>query len=126
MIATAQPLSSKPFLVISDLQMQANNRNITNFKANFVMIRTDGSEHHSHHIVSCKAGNNTNFQINPKSASAFNGTANYVVSGTTKWPGADTIISIEKTTILTVQLQEQEVKQHLPRSADPQDCYDYY
>ena len=105
-------MSSKPFLVGGDWQMQANNGNITNFRANFTMVRTDGSEHHSHDITNFKVGNNTNFQLDPKGKTTINGTADYAVNGTSKWPGTDTTITIEKARILTIQPNEQEVKQH--------------
>jgi hypothetical protein len=110
--ASSSSSSSKPFLVGGDWQMQANNGNITNFRANFTMVRTDGSEHHSHDVMNFKVGNNTNFQLDPKGKSTFNGTADYAVNGTTKWPGVNTAITIEKATILTIQPNEQEVKQH--------------
>jgi hypothetical protein len=76
------------------------------------MVRTDGSEHHSHDITAFKVGNNTNFQLNPKGTTIINGTADYAVNGTSKWPGTDTTITIEKARILTIQPNEQEVKQH--------------
>jgi hypothetical protein len=109
---TAGSSSSKPFLVGGDWQIQANNGNITNFRANFTMVRTDGSEHHSHDIMNFKVGNNTNFRLDPKGTTTINGTADYAVNGTSKWPGTDTTITIEKATILTIQPNEQEVKQH--------------
>jgi hypothetical protein len=104
--------SSAPFLVGGDWGLKVENGNVTNFHANFTMVRTDGSEHHSHDITNFKVGNNTQFQLDPKGKTTINGTADYLVNGTSKWPGQDTTITIEKATILTIQPQEQEVKQH--------------
>ncbi len=104
--------SSSPFLVGGDWTMDVESGNVTNFRANFTMVRTDGSEHHSHDITNFRVGNNTQFQLDPKGTSTINGTADYAVNGTSKWPGADTTITIEKATILTIQPQEQEVKDH--------------
>ena len=104
--------SGNPFLVGGQWQMQAKNGNITNFRANFTMVRTDGSEHHSSDITNFKVGNNTNFKLDPKGKTTINGTADYSINGTSKWPGTDTTITIEKATILTIQPNEQEAKQH--------------
>jgi len=109
---SSAPNSGKPFLVGGQWQMQAKNGNITNFRANFTMVRTDGSEHHSIDIANFKVGNNTNFKLDPKGKTTINGTADYSINGTSKWPGTDTTITIEKGTILTIQPNEQEAKQH--------------
>jgi hypothetical protein len=107
-----QQSSSSPFLVGGDWSLKVDNGNVTNFRANFTMVRTDGSEHHSHDITNFKVGNNTQFQLDPKGKTTINGTADYAVNGTSKWPGSDTTITIEKARILTIQPNEQEVKQH--------------
>jgi hypothetical protein len=108
-----QQSSSSPLLVGGDWSLKVDDGNVTNFRANFTMVRTDGSEHHSHDITNFRVGNNTQFQLDPKGKTSINGTADYAVNGTSKWPGSDTTITIEKARILTIQPQEQEVKQHL-------------
>jgi len=104
--------SSSPFLVGGDWILDVENGNVTNFKTNFTMVRTDGSEHHSHDITNFKLGNNTQFQLDPRSTSTINGTADYAVNGTSTWPGSDTTITIEKARILSIQPDEQEVRDH--------------
>jgi len=104
--------SSTPFLVGGDWTLKVENGNVTNFHANFTMVKTDGSEDHSHDITNFKVGNNTQFQLDPKGKSTINGTADYSVNGTSKWPGSKTTITIEKATILTIQPQEEDAKQH--------------
>jgi len=103
---------SSPFLVGGDWKLDVESGNVTNFRANFTMVRTDGSEHHSHDITNFKVGNNTQFQLDPMGKTVINGTADYSVNGTSKWPGSDTTITIDKATILTIQPQEQEAKDH--------------
>jgi hypothetical protein len=110
--ATQTVGTSSPFLVGGDWTLDVDSGNVTNFRANFTMVRTDGSEHHSHDITNFKVGNNTQFQLDPKGKTTINGTADYAVNGTSKWPGSDTTITIEKARILTIQPNEQEVKQH--------------
>ena len=104
--------SSNPYLVAGQWQIDVSSGNVTDFGANFTMVRTDGSEHHAHDITNFKLGNNTSFQLDPTAKSTINGTADYTVNGTSKWPGADTSITIEKARILTIQPNENETKQH--------------
>ena len=59
-----------------------------------------------------KVGNKTNFQLDPKGKTIINGTADYAVNGTTKWPGVDTTLTIDKATIFTIQPNEKDAKQH--------------
>lgn len=107
-----QTVSSSPFLVGGDWMLDVESGNVTDFRANFTMVRTDGSEHHSHDITNFKVGNNTQFQLDPEGTTTINGTADIAVNGTSKWPGTDTTITIEKARILTIQPQEQEAKDH--------------
>jgi hypothetical protein len=104
--------SSNPYLVAGQWRIDVGSGNVTDFGANFTMVRTDGSEHHAHDITNFKLGNNTSFQLDPTAKSTINGTADYTVNGTSKWPGTDTIITIEKARILTIQPNENEAKQH--------------
>lgn len=104
--------SSSPYLVGGDWTLDVDSGNVTNFRANFTMVRTDGSEHHSHDITNFRVGNNTQFQLDPAGKTTINGTADIAVNGTSKWPGVDTAITIEKARILTIEPQEQEAKKH--------------
>jgi hypothetical protein len=104
--------SSAPFLVGGDWMLDVESGNVTDFRANFTMVRTDGSEHHSHDITNFKVGNNTQFQLDPKGKTTINGTADIAVNGTSQWPGIDTTITIEKARILTIQPEEEQAKQH--------------
>jgi hypothetical protein len=109
---TAGGSSSAPFLVGGDWNIDAESGNVTTFRANFTMVRTDGTEHHSIDISNFKVGNNTQFQLDPAAKSTINGTADFAVNGTSTWPGIDTTITIEKARIITIQPEEEEANQH--------------
>jgi len=110
--ATQTASSSAPFLVGGDWTIDVESGNVTDFRANFTMVRTDGSEHHSHDITNFKVGNNTQFQLDPAGTTTINGTADISVNGTSHWPGVDTTITVEKARILTIQPEEEDAKQH--------------
>jgi hypothetical protein len=104
--------SSNPYLLAGQWHIDVSSGNVTDFGANFTMVRIDGSEHHAHDITNFKLGNNSIFQLDPTAKSAINGTADYTINGTSKWPGTDTTVTIEKARILTIQPNENEAKQH--------------
>jgi hypothetical protein len=104
--------SSSSFLVGGDWSLDVESENVTDFRANFTMVRTDGSEHHSIDITNFRVGNNTQFQLDPAGTSTVNGTADFAVNGTSRWPGTDMTLTIEKARILTIQPEEEEAKQH--------------
>ena len=110
--ATQTAGSSSPYLVGGDWNINVESGNVTDFRANFTMVRTDGSDHHSHLFTNFKTGNNTDFILDPAGKTTINGTADVAVNGTVVWPGADTTLTIEKAKILTIQPEEEQAKQH--------------
>jgi hypothetical protein len=104
--------SSLPYLVGGDWKINVESGNVTDFRANFTMVRTDGSDHHNHLFTNFRTGNNTDFMLDPTGKTTINGTADVAVNGTVTWPGSDMTITIEKARILTIQPQEEETKQH--------------
>ena len=102
--------SSGGTLVGGDWEMDANQGNVTNFRANFTMIPLDASQSQAIEISSFNTGGAT-FQVDPTGTSTINGTANVAVNGTVQWPGVDTTITIDKARILTVQPGEEAQQQ---------------
>jgi|GEM_PF-2783047 len=104
--------SSTPFLVGGDWNINVESGNVTDFRANFTMVRTDATEHHSMLFTNFRTGNATDFVLDPAGRTTINGTADVAVNGTMTWPGIDTTFTIEKARVITIQPEEQEVKQH--------------
>jgi hypothetical protein len=104
--------SSAPFLVGGDWNINVESGNVTDFRANFTMVRTDATEHHSMLFTNFRTGNATDFMLDPAGTTTINGTADVAVNGTVTWPGIDTTFTIEKARIITIQPEEQEAQQH--------------
>jgi hypothetical protein len=104
--------------------------NVTNFVANFVMLKpviggvhniyNFGGVHTVYNITGFKAekvgnnnNNNTNFlRLNSSGMSTINGTSNIAVNGTAKWARAHTTIAIDKFLVLRLQLDPKDIGNH--------------
>ena len=92
--------------------MSVSKGNITSFKANFVMVHTDGSDYHTHAIIYFKVGNNTTLKLNPTRMPTINGTADVLVNGTITWSSAHAQLSIDKLLILSIILDPKDTSNH--------------
>lgn len=104
--------SSAAFLVGGDWNINVESGNVTDFRANFTMVRTDATDHHGMLFTNFRTGNTTDFVLDPAGTTTINGTVDVAVNGTVTWPGIDTIFTVEKARIITIQPQEQEAAQH--------------
>ncbi|MEP0825880.1 MAG: hypothetical protein HRF40_10370 [Nitrososphaera sp.] len=104
--------SSTPFLLGGAWNINVESGNVTDFRANFTMVRTDATDHHNMLFTNFRTGNATDFVLDPAGKTTINGTADVAVNGTVVWPGIDTTLTIEKARVITIQPEEQEVRQH--------------
>ena len=81
-----------PYILGGNWNLNVQGGNVTDFAANFVMVHPDGTGYHIHNITDFSAGNNT-VQLVQGQGLSINGTADYAVNGTTKWPGVDTTLT---------------------------------
>ena len=84
-----------PYILGGNWNIDVENGGVTDFGVHFIMVHTDGSGYHTHDITNFKVGNNTISWV-PGTELTINGTADYAVNGTTKWPGANTTLTITK------------------------------
>ena len=81
-----------PYILGGNWNLNVQGGNVTDFGANFVMVHPDGTGYHTHNITDFSAGNNT-VQLVQGQELSINGSADYAVNGTTKWPGVDTTLT---------------------------------
>src|SRR5215216_3022790 len=80
--------------------------------ANFNMVHTDGTEYHTHNITNFSIGNNT-VQLIQGQETSINGTADYSVNGTNKWPGVDTTLTLtDNSAVMTIMPDAEDTDNH--------------
>jgi hypothetical protein len=110
--SSSSSAASPQCILTGDWSLTVSKGNVTNFKANFVMAKIDGSSYHTHNVTSFRVGNNTNFSLNPSGMSTINGSSDVYVNGTLKWPGVHTTLSINKLLIMSLNLSSSDTSNH--------------
>ena len=101
-----------PYIIGGNWNIKVENGGLTDFGVHFIMVHTDGSGYHTHDITNFKVGNNTITWI-PGQELTINGTADIAVNGTTKWPGADTTMTIMKdSSVVTIMPSADDTDNH--------------
>jgi hypothetical protein len=101
-----------PYILGGNWNLNVQGGNVSDFAANFIMVHTDGTEYHTHNITSFSIGNNT-VQLIQGQETSINGTADYSVNGTNRWPGVDTNLTLtDNAAVLTIMPDAEDTENH--------------
>jgi hypothetical protein len=100
----AQNETGQPYIIAGDWNLDVNSGNVTDFKANFTMVHTDGTGRHTHDVSNFQANSGGTVQLAKDGTTFIFGTSDVMVNGTTKWTGVDTLIVIEKMSAVSIAL----------------------
>src|SRR5215212_6700444 len=101
-----------PYVLGGNWNMNVQGGNVTDFAANFAMVHQDGTGYHIHNITDFSAGNKT-VQMIQGQETTINGTADYLVNGTTKWPGVDTVLTFTNNgAVMTIDPAAEDTDNH--------------
>src|SRR5215218_630412 len=109
---TAGGGGQSPYILGGNWNLNVQGGNVTDFAANFNMVHTDGTEYHTHNITNFSIGNNT-VQLIQGQETSINGTADYSVNGTNKWPGVDTTLTLtDNSAVMTIMPDPEDTDKH--------------
>src|SRR5215217_9248654 len=109
---TAGGGGQSPYIIGGNWNLNVQGGNVTDFAANFNMVHTDGTEYHTHNITNFSIGNNT-VQLIQGQETSINGTADYSVNGTNKWPGVDTTLTLtDNSAVMTIMPDPEDTDNH--------------
>jgi hypothetical protein len=100
-----------PWIVGGDWNAKVDKGNVTDFMANFTMVKADGSKHHGHTIsnLTTKSGG---IRLDVNGNATMNGTSIIKVNGTDTWTGVDTKVNLDNFEILGISLNPEQVENH--------------
>jgi hypothetical protein len=100
-----------PWIVGGDWNMNVDKGNVTDFMANFTMVKHDGSGHHGLTIsnLTTKSGG---IRLDVNGNSTMNGTSIIKVNGTDRWTGVDTKVNLDNFAILGISPTPEQVENH--------------
>src|SRR5215210_1199530 len=101
-----------PYVLGGNWNINVQGGNVTDFAANFAMVHQDGTGYHTHNITDFSAGNKPVKMIQGQETT-INGTADYLVNGTTKWPGVDTVLTFtNNAAVMTINPAAEDTDNH--------------
>jgi hypothetical protein len=101
-----------PYILGGNWNLNVQGGNVSDFAANFIMVHTDGTEYHTHNITNFNIGNNT-VQLIQGQETSINGTADYSVNGTDRWPGVDTTLTLtDNVAVMTIMPDAEDTENH--------------
>ena len=81
------------YIVGGNWNLNVQNRNVTDFSANFIMVHPDGTEYHTHNITNFVIGGANTVQLVQGQETTIAGVADIYNNGTNTWPGANTTLT---------------------------------
>src|SRR5215210_7738492 len=101
-----------PYILGGNWNLNVQGGNVSDFAANFIMVHTDGTEYHTHNITNFNIGNKT-VQLVQGQETSINGTADYSVNGTSRWPGVDTTLTLtDNAAVMTIMPDAEDTENH--------------
>jgi hypothetical protein len=100
------------YILGGDWNLNAQDGNVTDFTANFMMVHPDGTEYHTHNITNFVVGNGT-VQLVQGQESTISGTADVYTNGTNRWPGVETTLTFTQNgAVMTIMPAAEETDNH--------------
>ena len=92
---TAGITDKNPYILVGNWGLSVVNRKITYFDVYFTMVRTDGTDRHTHEFANFKRVSNTPILLDPKGIT-FIGIMDINLNGADKWSGVPVSVAIGK------------------------------
>ena len=81
------------YILGGNWNLRAESGNVTEFRANFMMVHPDGTEYHTHNITNFVIGGSNTVQLVQGQEATIGGVADIYTNGTNMWPGANTTLT---------------------------------
>jgi len=93
-----------PYIVSGDWSLDVQDGSVSDFKANFTMVHTDGTGRHTHDVGNFQASNDSGIQLEQDGVTFIFGTSDVMTNGSSGWNGVDTLIVIENSNAASITL----------------------
>jgi hypothetical protein len=109
---TSAQAGGLPYIVSGDWNLGVKNGKVSNFKANFSMVHTDGTGKHTHDITNFQSSNGSAVTLNQTGTMFIFGTADISANGQPKWTGVNTLITIDHLNAFSISFASQDSDDH--------------
>jgi len=101
-----------PYILSGDWNLDVKDGTVSDFKANFTMVHTDGTGGHTHDIANFQSSNGSTITLNQTGTMFIFGTADISANGQQKWSGVDALITIDNNNAFSISFASQDSDDH--------------
>ena len=104
--------STSKFVLSGNWSISVKQGKITNFKASFTKVLTDGNKRHTHDLINFKQDNNTKAQLTADNNLSVKGLVDVKLNNNTPWNSTNVDINIEKGNTIAIKLDNKQTSNH--------------
>lgn len=109
---TGQLDSMDKFVLSGNWSLSAKNGEVTNFKASFIKVLSDGNKHHTHDLIDFKQDNNSKAQLTADNNLSIKGRLDIKLNNNIPWNNTNVDINIEKGNTIAIKLDNKQTSNH--------------
>jgi hypothetical protein len=84
------------FILSGDWDMNVENGNLTDFRANFYTGPVNGAENHTHQLSNFRVNENTPIQLSPDKSISLSGILDVGTNGNNAWDNVNATVDVSK------------------------------
>jgi|SoiMethySBSTD1v2_1073268.scaffolds.fasta_scaffold02655_10 hypothetical protein len=100
------------FILSGDWDMNVENGNLTDFRANFYTGPVNGAENHTHQLGNFTVIENTPLQLSPDKSISLSGILDVGTNGNNAWDNVNATVDVSKGRSITINLADEDTERH--------------
>jgi hypothetical protein len=100
------------FILSGDWDMNVENGNLTDFRANFYTGPVNGAENHTHQLSNFRVNENTPIQLSPDKSISLSGILDVGTNGNNAWDNVNATVDVSKGRSITISLADKDTERH--------------
>jgi hypothetical protein len=100
------------FILSGDWDMNVENGNLTDFRANFYTGPVNGAENHTHQLGNFTVNENTPIQLSPDESISLSGILDIGTNGNKAWDNVNATVDVSKGRSITISLADEDTQRH--------------
>jgi hypothetical protein len=100
------------FILSGDWDMNVENGNLTDFRANFYTGPVNGAENHTHQLGNFTIDENTPIQLSPDKSISLSGILDVGTNDNSAWDNVNATVDVSKGRSITISLADEDTERH--------------
>ncbi|HEX2306641.1 MAG TPA: hypothetical protein VHH33_10185 [Nitrososphaeraceae archaeon] len=100
------------FILSGDWDIDVENGNLTDFRANFYTGPVNGAENHTHQLSNFTVNESTPIQLSPDKSISLSGILDVGTNGNKAWDNVNATVDVSKGRSITINLADEDTERH--------------